>query len=391
MATENNTKPQPTNGKQELLLLLNNAKKEIYGPKCHPLTMGQLNFHAYDTKHRAYIDFQIPKKKRGEFRTISAPCPGLKVIQTCLCKILTDYYKPHAAAMGFVQGRSVADNAKVHVGQEYVYNIDLKNFFPSIKGGRIYKRLLAKPFLLDPATANMIVRLCCGVDENGVEVLPQGAPTSPILTNIICERLDRKLSKLAKAYDLRYTRYADDITFSGVNNKFNPEGNFCQALKRIIEEEEHLRINEDKTRVRGRNQRQEVTGLSVNEKANVSKDYVKQIRTMLANWEKSGYDYAQARFLEHYHPTKNVKGMHHIENILGGKLAYMQMVKGTQDPTYSKLNARYLALLQQGGIGPSGPTTPKLSPTLGQDFSSLIDGNELVDSLNQDLDTLLNI
>lgn len=363
MAMETNNTPQSAEGKIALLCLLNEAKQQLYGPQCHPLTMGQLNFHAYDTKHRAYIDFRIPKKKRGEFRTISAPCPGLKVIQTCLCKVLTDQYQPHVAAMGFVPGRSVADNASVHVGQEYVYNIDLRDFFPSIKGGRIYKRLLAKPFSMDPATANMVVRLCCGVDENGVDVLPQGAPSSPILTNIICERLDRKLSKLAKAYNLRYTRYADDITFSGTSNKFAPEGKFCKALAHIVEQEEHLCINEDKTRVRGCNQRQEVTGLTVNQKVNVSKSYVKQLRTMLANWEKSGYDYAQARFLEHYAPTKNVKGEHHIENILGGKLAYMRMVKGSDDPTYAKLNARYQSLLVN--------SSPRF--VLGQDIASLID------------------
>lgn len=331
---------------EALLDRLSQAKRQLYGPQCRPLTMGKLRYHACDTQHRAYIDFRIPKKRPGEYRTISAPCPGLKCIQRCLNRVLSDAFQPPAAAMGFVPGRSVADNARVHVGQNYIYNIDLRNFFPSIRGSRVCKRLQAEPFLFDPAAAALVARLCTGVDERGEEVLPQGAPTSPVLSNIVCESLDRKLARLAQAYDLRYTRYADDLTFSGNTNKFAPEGAFCRALRHIVEHEEHFAINEAKTRVAGRHQRQEATGLTVNERCNVARSYVKQLRTMLHNWEQNGYAYAQARFEECYHPTRNAKGTHHIENIIGGKLAYMLMVKGPSDPVYMKLNARYQTLVK---------------------------------------------
>lgn len=335
------------NGEEWLLLVLNKAKRELYGADCHLLTMGHLLFHAYDNKHAAYRVFWIPKKRRGEYRTISAPCAGLKCIQACLNKVLADMYEPHAAAMGFVAGRSVVDNAQVHVGQRYVYNIDLKDFFTSIRGDRIFGRLQEHPFDMAASTAKMVVRLCCGVDEDGVEVLPQGSPSSPILTNIVCERMDGKLAALAEAYGLRYTRYADDITFSGERNVFDAEGRFCKALRHIVEVEEGLTINADKTRLGGRTVRQEVTGLTVNEKVNVSKAYVKTIRAMLANWEKSGYRYAQACFLNYYHPTKNSDGVHRIENVLEGKLAYMKMVKGADDATYQKLAARFARLVEK--------------------------------------------
>ena len=123
----------------------------------------------------------------------------------------------------------------------------------------MYARLLSKPFSLPQEVASLICDLCCYTNKEGRKVLPQGAPTSPVLSNIICERLDRKLHKLAKAYGLRYTRYADDITFSGNAYVFAPEGRFCTLLKHIVEEEEHFAINPDKTRLGHQGARQEVT------------------------------------------------------------------------------------------------------------------------------------
>lgn len=335
------------NDEDWLLQVLNEAKKDLYGADCRPLTMGHLRFHAFDTKHCAYKDFKIPKKRRGEFRTINAPCAGLKCLQACLNKVLSGLWQPHEAAMGFVAGRSVVDNAKAHVGRRYVYNIDLKDFFTSITSDRIFERLQRHPFDMSASTARMVTNICCGVDEDGVEVLPQGAPSSPVLTNVVCEQLDRKLSALAGAYGLRYTRYADDITFSGERDLFDGEGRFCQAMRHIVEVEEGLAINGDKTRLRNREQRQEVTGLTVNEKVNVSKAYVKALRTMLVNWEKGGYGFAQARFLNHCHLTTPQQTAPRIERAIGGKLAYMKMVKGNADSTYGKLEVRFLALMKR--------------------------------------------
>ena len=326
--------------KDGLLNLLNAAAKVCFGNDARPYTARQLNYNAYSSNNqRRYVTFQIPKKKPGEFRTIDAPNPTLKTIQQCLNHVFQLLYTPNNAAVGFAKGRSVVSGARVHLNQRYVYNIDLKDFFPSITSGRLFKRLQSKPFGLNAEMASLVTDLCC--DK---QVLPQGAPTSPTITNFICERLDRKLLKLATAYNLRYTRYADDITFSGMQNVFADNGRFCQSLRHIIEDEEHFKINEDKTRLSHRGERQEVTGLIVNDKPNVSRKYVRQLRTMLHNWEQMGYESAQSEFIKYYQPTKNVNGQHHIENIIGGKLDYLKMVKGANDSTYRKLNERFVKL-----------------------------------------------
>ncbi len=326
--------------KDGLLNLLNAVAKVCFGDDARPYTARQLNYNAYSSNNqRRYVTFQIPKKKPGEFRTIDAPNPTLKTIQQCLNHVFQLLYTPNNAAVGFAKGRSVVSGARVHLNQRYVYNIDLKDFFPSITSGRLFKRLQSKPFGLNAEMASLVTDLCC--DK---QVLPQGAPTSPTITNFICERLDRKLLKLATAYNLRYTRYADDITFSGMQNVFADNGRFCQSLRHIIEDEEHFKINEDKTRLSHRGERQEVTGLIVNDKPNVSRRYVRQLRTMLHNWEQMGYETAQSEFIKYYQPTKNVNGQHHIENIISGKLDYLKMVKGANDSTYRKLNERFVKL-----------------------------------------------
>lgn len=337
------------NKKSDLLRLLNVAFAGMYGAQSTMLTMEQLNRYAYNSiESKRYTTFRIPKKKKGEFRTIDAPVPLLKYIQRGLNFALQSVYTPHSSAMGFVPHRSVVDNAKAHLGQRLVYNIDLKDFFPSITAGRVFHRLQSPPFSLNEEMASYVADLCCYVDAAGRHVLPQGAPTSPTITNIICERMDRKLSRLAKAYGLKYTRYADDITFSGMANVFADDSHFCQSLRHIIEEEEHFVINTEKTRLCHRGMRQEVTGLTVNQQENVSRKYVKQLRTLIHNWEMDGYEKAQAVFSFHYAKANagraKRKGVHHIENVIAGKLLYLKMVKGESDATYKRLMKRFQLL-----------------------------------------------
>ena len=338
--------------KNDLLGLLNVAVCKIYGKKAKPITMRQLNYHTYSANNKKrYVSFLIPKKKKGEFRNIDAPCKGLKTIQKCLNLVFQSVYMPCEAAKGFVPNRSVVDGAMVHLRQRYVYNVDLKDFFPSITSGRVFKRLQSKPFCLNQEMASTVADLCCYTNADGNNVLPQGAPTSPTITNFICERLDRKLLRLAKAYKLKYTRYADDITFSGMEDVFDETGRFCQSLKHIIEEEEHFKMNAAKTRLLNRGNRQEVTGVTINEKPNVPRKYIKQLRTLIHNWETFGYEKAQEVFLKHYHPTKHIEGQHHIENIIAGKLDYLKMVKGIDDSTYRGLSERFEKLVGKSCSG----------------------------------------
>ena len=341
--------------KRDLLSHLNEIKEKLYGERCHMITMKQLNYHAYSKNNpKRYIQFQIPKKKKGEFRTITAPNAGLKCIQRCINAMLLEKFTSHPAANGFVPGKSIVDNAKVHLGQKYIFNIDLKDFFPSVTTGRVFACLQLPPFSYEKETASLIADLCC---HDGV--LPQGAPTSPTLTNIVCARLDWRLTKLANRYGMRYSRYADDITFSCMSNLFHEDGDFVKALRHFVEKE-GFTINDAKTRINVFYQRQEVTGLTINVKPNVTQKYVKLIRIMLHNWEVAGYDYAQSKFLEHYHPTKNVIGLHPIENVIGGKLDFLKMVKGEKDGTYIRLRNRFNELL--GTVPDSNDSDKPIAP-----------------------------
>lgn len=370
---------QSINDENDLLNLINIVSVEIFGEteeKSQFYTLKQLHFHAHSNDNeKLYITFRIPKKKRGEFRTIDAPNPTLKGIQQCLNYIFQQIYIPNKSAVGFVPNRSIVDGAKVHTSQKFVYNIDLKDFFPSISSGRLYKRLQSKPFCLNPQIASLVSDLCCYKNAENKLVLPQGAPTSPTITNFICERLDRKLCKLARAYGLKYTRYADDITFSGMKNIFSENGKFCKSLRNIIENEEHFTINKDKSRLCHIGMRQEVTGLTVNEKVNVSRKYVKQLRTMIHNWETNGYEEAQSKFIKLYEPTKQLRKIPRIENVIGGKLDFLKMVKGENDYTYKNLKERFKRILKNYNltIEEDNSNVEEIVLTEFQNIASLID------------------
>jgi Reverse transcriptase (RNA-dependent DNA polymerase). len=338
--------------KSDLLDLLNSAKISMYGKKAKPISITQLNYYAFATyqNDNCYQSFEI-KKKSGGTRTISAPVKGLKAIQRSINYIFEQVYRPDKSAYGFVKGKSVVDNASVHTGQHYVYNIDLKDFFPSIDQQRIFARLKGKPFCLPAEIATIISNLCCrympverktadGIYETVTKsVLPQGAPTSPILSNIICERLDKRMSDLSRSYNVRYTRYADDMTFSSMYNTFKDNGDFVNSIHSIIEEE-HFRLNTGKTRLQSDNRRQEVTGLIVNSKVNVYQTYVKYIRVWLHLSEKIGLEKAQEIFAQKI-------GKRNIISVLEGKLLYLKMVKGIDNPTYVKLQKRMDKLISK--------------------------------------------
>lgn len=428
--------------REDLLHVLNEAKPMVYGDKAVPFDLKQLTWYANPKLGRKrYAEFKI-KKKSGAERSIHAPVKGLKSLQKTLSFVLQCVYEPHNAAMGFVRDRSIVDNAKLHVGSKYVYNIDLKDFFPSVDQARVWKCLQLKPFNLNKASsvepqymkwedfkkehlkteepvtflkgkgrmftntpygtlyvannfdkekdkyillgssslktkagkslegtlwlvnkipdtsrldiANIIASLCCTEmeverkNETGEwekvkrNVLPQGAPTSPVITNIVCQKLDYLLSGVAKRFGLKYSRYADDITFSSMHNVYQPESLFLKELHRIIAEQ-NFHIKESKTRLQKDGYRKEVTGLLVNEKANVQQRYIKQLRMWLYYWERYGYERAAGFFLQQYIADKgHVKnGKPDMANVISGKLDYLKMVKGAENELYQKLKARF--------------------------------------------------
>lgn len=314
---------------------------------------------AHPSSKNRYHSFNIPKKN-GDLRTIHAPNGELKVLLQCVNLVLSCVYTPHEAAYGFVENRSIANNASLHINKNYVFNQDLKDFFPSIEIGRILNRFNFPPFNLSKengreqignyiawlACENMLVeRLVDGQHQKTVRrVLPQGSPVSPTLTNIICERLDRKLTGAAKKFGAVYSRYADDITFSSMHNIYQDGSEFRAEIEKIIKEQ-YFEIKESKTRLQKSNVRQEVTGITVNEKINVTKSYVKRVRLWLNMWEKYGTDKAFQLFLIGYKKDKGyVKKIgstpFFMEAVIEGKLNYLKMIKGESDSTYLGLKKR---------------------------------------------------
>jgi RNA-directed DNA polymerase len=313
------------------------------------VSLGKLTYALYKAPdQQRYKPFEIPKRTGG-MRQIYSPNGLIRDLQTKLAPVLHDAYLAHPAAHGFIKERSILSNAKIHVGQRYVLNVDLEDFFPSVNFGRVRGLFMAAPFKLGPAAASVFAQLC--TFRNG---LPQGAPTSPPLSNFASAQLDRGLARLAKESGARYSRYADDITFS------TNQANFPAALAAIAQGEgvrvsealeraiiaSGFAVNHRKVRLQRRDQRQSVTGLSVNTKPNVQRKRIRRIRAMLHAWEKHGLENA-AR--EHY---QKHRGWLHLpnnfdrayRNVLYGQLAFVKMVRGQEDPVFLNLCAKVLKL-----------------------------------------------
>ena len=326
--------------------LLNDVKTDEFRTSKHKITEKQLlHFCNPKTVPNRYKTFHI-RNKSGGLREINAPCYQLGFLLYILNTVFKAVYTPSESTMGFTEERSVVTNAQIHIGHHYVFNIDLENFFPSIPQARVWARIQLPPFNLPKEVANVVAGLCShtNADMTG-NVLPQGAATSPLLTNAICDTLDRRMRGVAKRFGLHYSRYADDMTFSSMHNVYQEGSNFRNEIKRLIEEQ-GFKMNDKKTRLMRDGDRQEVTGLTVNQRVNVTRKYVHDIRWILHCWEKDGYGKAYALFYDYYKRTKGYikKGEPVIENVIGGKLNYMRMVKGENNTTYRKLLERFLKL-----------------------------------------------
>lgn len=307
------------------------------------LKVNVLTYYAYILKQgEGYTDFEIAKKSGGT-RKISTPKYVLKLIQKCLLELLSVIYRPHKAAHGFVLGKNVASNASIHVGKKFIYNIDIKNFFPSTPFHKIKFLFKIRPFNLNgerEKIAQLIASLCC---KDGF--LPQGAPTSPIITNIVCRRIDSKLSQLAFENKAKYSRYADDITFSCQENIFDAD--FLEKVKSILGEEKY-EINNEKTRISNWRQRQEVTGVVVNEKKNLPREYIKDIRYWLFSWEKFGELSTQNDFEKRFPQKKGFMRYNGVtiqfKNYLYGKIQYLKMIRDKDDSMAIKFIEAYQKL-----------------------------------------------
>lgn len=235
-----------------------------------------------------YTSFEI-NKKSGGVRKINAPLAELKDIQRKLSEALYKHRKKNRniknnLSHAFEKEKSIITNAKIHRNKRLVLNIDLENFFGSFHFGRVRGFFIKNNnFLLSSEVATVIAQLTCYEGK-----LPQGAPTSPIITNLICEILDQRLLKISKKYKLDYTRYADDLTFSTNDKKFlDQQTEFYELLSSELIRA-GFKINEKKKRLQFRDSRQVVTGLVVNKKINVNRIFYKETRAMAHQLYKEG-------------------------------------------------------------------------------------------------------
>lgn len=254
-----------------------------------------LSFSRRVSKNSHYRRFSLPKKSGGT-RQISAPMPRLKNAQYWVLNNVLYKVENHQAAHGFVPTRSIVTNAERHQGSEVVINIDLKDFFPTISYRRV-KGVFTK-LGYSQQIATILALLCTepAIDEvqidgekyyvaKGERFLPQGAPTSPAITNILCRRMDKRFAGMAAKLGWQYSRYADDLTFS---SKGTADVNRILWQTRQIIAAEGFILHPDKLQVMRKGSRQEVTGIVVNKKMNVSRDVLKRFRAVLHQIETRG-------------------------------------------------------------------------------------------------------
>lgn len=265
-----------------------------------------------------------------------APVPQLKLAQRRLARHLQNCLdsieetqivrKNCIISHGFKRDLSIATNAGIHVRRRWVLNVDLENFFPSINFGRVRGYFIKnKHFALQPTTATILAQITCHGN-----VLPQGAPTSPVISNLITGLLDIRLNKLASSSRCSFTRYADDITFSTNLKAFpesiarkNQDGNWdlSGAVTKRIKDSGFL-VNKKKTRMQYQRSRQDVTGLIVNDVIGVKREYLKTVRAQVDRVVRTGT----------CHIDKTEKGKTKSElvslEVLNGHLAHIAWVKG---------------------------------------------------------------
>lgn len=323
------------------------------------LAVAELRFLCYHrevTRTHHYRRFSVPKKAGG-VRTISAPMPRLKRAQYWVLDNILAKVPVHAAVHGFLPGRSIVSNAAPHAGQGVVINLDLKDFFPSISYPRIKGVFQALGY--SEATATLLALLCSEnvCDELEVDgerffvgrraherVLPQGAPTSPMLTNILCRRLDRRLQGAAAKLGFSYTRYADDLSFSASGEAEGLTGRLLRQVHFILNEE-GFTPHPDKQRVMRAGSRQEVTGIVVNQQPAVSRTQRRALRAALHRARTQGL----AASTWQGEPASN--------NVLVGYAQFVQMVNARQGAAMLA-QAKSLPVVPVPTPGPSTATVP---------------------------------
>jgi retron-type reverse transcriptase len=282
-----------------------------------------LAFHADAAQRTHYVYFEVPKRTGGT-RLLSAPHEELKRAQHWILENILSKLPVTEAAHGFVPGRSTVSNAQAHVARDVIVNCDLKDFFPSITWKRV--RGVFEAIGYSPAVATVLALLCTEPPRTRVEHegktfwvavgergLPQGAPTSPALSNQVARKLDQRLRGICKKLGWGYTRYADDLTFSAGEGHREQIG-FLLARVRHVAEAEGFRMNPKKCRVQRAARRQEVTGVIVNDKPSLPRDELRVLRAILHRAKTTGL------------AAQNREKRPNFEAYVRGKIAYVAMI-----------------------------------------------------------------
>lgn len=276
-------------------------------------------------KEKVYREFSI-KKRNGTDRSICEPLPNLKNIQIWIKENILEKLPTHKAAKAFIKQQSIKKNAYFHKDQNIVIALDIKDFFNNISGKTVY--FLFRRCGYSRRVSSILTELCTFKN-----CLPQGAPTSPLISNLIFSPIDNRIFNFARKEKLFYTRYADDITISGSNIKIKKILSFIN----MILQENHFELNADKIKIMRKNTRQFVTGIVTNGTSlRAPKDTIKKLRQEIYYIKKYGLD----EHMNHCH----IKQAHYIEHLIG--IANFILFINKSDSTASEA-IQFLKSLQQ--------------------------------------------
>ncbi len=281
----------------------------------------------------AHYHYRVVAKQSGNIRLIEAPKPRLKALQRQILTEILENIPPHPAAHGFLKGRSIKTFVAPHVGQRVVLRMDLRDFFPALAGARIqaFFRTLGYPEvvsdLLGGICTNAVPRDAWeepGPDIDGTRLrearalysrahLPQGAPTSPALANLCTYRADCRLGGLAKSVGATFTRYADDLAFSGSEDFERMAERFSTHVAAILHEE-GFGVNHRKTRIMRQGVRQYLAGLVANQNLNIIRADYDRLKATLTNCVRLGPE------------SQNRAGNPRFRSHLEGQVAFVEMI-----------------------------------------------------------------
>lgn len=250
------------------------------------LSLEKLDLFVYPTSMYDLYRNRLVPKRNGGYRELLIPRSDLKRAQRLIASELEKGYKPLPCVHGFVKGRSIKTNAENHIGSQVIVGLDIKDFFPSISSRRVYGLLVSKKLGLTPEVAFCISRIVA--TPKG---LPQGAPSSPIISNMICLGMDKQLMHLSREYRYQYSRYADDLTFSFKSSYFFYRNFYSGGKLRLPNKlrnaitnfhgTESFELNEDKSFYSCSFSRQLVTGVVCNQKTNIKREQYRRLRSTL--------------------------------------------------------------------------------------------------------------